>query len=85
MPPPEVDSAVVHFEVSPSPVYPVNDEKLFFDIVKTAFSQRRKTISNSLKKFDGIGNALSDSGIDPGQRPEKLSISDFVNISTSLK
>lgn len=85
VPPPEVDSAVVHFEVSPSPVYPVNNEKLFFDIVKTAFSQRRKTISNSLKKFDGIGDALSDSGIDPGQRPEKLSISDFVNISTSLK
>jgi 16S rRNA (adenine1518-N6/adenine1519-N6)-dimethyltransferase len=85
VPPPEVDSAVVHFEVSPSPLFQVSDEKLFFDIVRTAFSQRRKTISNSLKKFEGIGDALADSGIDPGQRPEKLSITDFARIANVLK
>ncbi len=85
VPPPEVDSAVVHFNVSPSPLYPVNNEELFFDIVKTAFSQRRKIISNSLKKFEGIGNALSESGIDSGLRPEKLSIGDFVRLANTLK
>jgi 16S rRNA (adenine1518-N6/adenine1519-N6)-dimethyltransferase len=85
VPPPEVDSAVVHFNVSPFPLYPVSDEKLFFDIVRTAFGQRRKIISNSLKKFEGIGNALADSGIDPGLRPEKLSVGDFVRLANTLK
>ncbi len=85
VPSPEVDSAVVHFKVSPSPLYPVSDEQLFFDVVRTAFAQRRKIISNSLKKFEGIANALSDCGIDPGQRPEKLSIGDFVKLANALK
>ncbi len=84
VPPPEVDSAVVHFEVSPSPLYPVRNEELFFDVVKTAFAQRRKTISNSLKKFEGIKNALSDIGMDPGLRPEKLSVEDFVRLANAL-
>ncbi|MBI5664243.1 MAG: ribosomal RNA small subunit methyltransferase A [Nitrospirae bacterium] len=85
VPPPEVDSAVVHFNVSPSPLYRTCNEMLFFDIVKTAFAQRRKIISNSLKKFESIGTALSDSGIDPGLRPEKLSIEDFVRLTNALK
>jgi len=85
VPPPDVDSAVVHFNVSPRPVFPVSNEKLFFDIVRTAFAQRRKIISNSLKKFEGIGNALSTSDIDPTQRPEKLSIGDFVRLANALK
>jgi len=58
VPPPDVDSAVVHFNVSPRPVFPVSNEKLFFDIVRTAFSQRRKTILNSLRKYEGIEGAL---------------------------
>jgi 16S rRNA (adenine1518-N6/adenine1519-N6)-dimethyltransferase len=84
VPPPKVDSAVVNFQVNPPPRYNVGNEKLFFDIVKTAFSQRRKTVLNSLKKFEGIGNALSASGIDPKQRPEKLSIEDFVRLTNSF-
>ncbi|RJR21305.1 MAG: ribosomal RNA small subunit methyltransferase A [Nitrospiraceae bacterium] len=85
VPPPEVDSAVVHFDVSHLPLFPVVDERLFFDIVKAAFSQRRKTVLNSLKKFEGIGHALSASGIDPKQRPEKLSIEDFTRLANALK
>ena len=84
VPPPDVDSAVVHFNVSPRPVFPVSNEKLFFDIVRTAFSQRRKTILNSLRKFEGIEGALSISGIDPGIRPEKLSIEDFIRLTDSF-
>jgi len=84
-PPPDVDSAVVHFEVHPSPRFQVSDEALFLDIVKTAFSQRRKTILNSLKKLRGITAALPDAGINPGLRPENLSIEDFVRLTNSLK
>lgn len=84
LPSPKVDSAVVSFEVSQSPLYPVKDEELFFRVAKTAFSQRRKTIANSLKTFEGIKDALRKAGIDPGIRPEKLSIRDFTKLTDAL-
>ncbi len=84
-PPPKIDSAVVHFEVSPTPLYKIKNESVFFEIARAAFSQRRKTIQNSLKAFDGIGDALQQAEIDPGIRPEKLSIEDFIRIADALK
>jgi 16S rRNA (adenine1518-N6/adenine1519-N6)-dimethyltransferase len=84
LPPPKVDSAVVSFEVFKTPRYPVKDEKLFFNVVKAAFSQRRKTIANSLKTFEDIKEALQKAGIDPSLRPEKLSIKDFAKITDAL-
>jgi 16S rRNA (adenine1518-N6/adenine1519-N6)-dimethyltransferase len=83
-PPPDVDSAVVHFEVSPVPLFKIKDVSLFRDVVKTAFSQRRKTIINSLKKFEGIGDALETAGIDAKLRPETVSIEDFARLTDAL-
>jgi 16S rRNA (adenine1518-N6/adenine1519-N6)-dimethyltransferase len=84
-PPPKVDSAVVHFKVSPSPLFKISNEDLFFKVVKTAFSQRRKTIANSLKLFKEVKNALEEAGIDPKSRPENLSIEDFARLAEVLK
>lgn len=84
-PPPEVDSAVVHFDIPQNPRYKVNDEKLFLQIVKSAFSQRRKTIINSLKAFPNINEALIYCKIDKRVRPERLSIEQFAALSNSLK
>jgi 16S rRNA (adenine1518-N6/adenine1519-N6)-dimethyltransferase len=84
-PPPDVDSAVVHFEVSPVPLYKIGDIPLFTDVVKTAFSQRRKTIINGLNKFDNSGYALQQAGIDPKVRPEKISIDEFARLSDALQ
>ncbi len=84
-PPPKVDSSVVHFEVSATPFFESSDEALFFRIVKTAFSQRRKTISNSLKSYEGIKDALLKAGIDPKLRPENLSIRDFARLTDAVK
>ena len=83
-PPPDVDSAVVHFEVSPDPFFNIRNVSLFSDIVRTAFSQRRKTIINSLKKFEGIGDALEKAGIDAKLRPENLSVEDFARLADAL-
>jgi 16S rRNA (adenine1518-N6/adenine1519-N6)-dimethyltransferase len=83
-PPPEVDSAVVHFEVSPRPLYKLKNEDFFLRLIKTAFSQRRKTIYNSLKSFKGIREALIRAGIDLRQRPEDLKIEEFIKISEVL-
>jgi len=84
-PPPRVDSAVVHFEVFPVPRFKVKDEAFFLKVVKTSFSQRRKTLSNSLKKFKGIKEALNEAGIDPKLRPENLGINDFVRLADKLQ
>jgi len=85
-PVPKVDSAVIHMEILESPRVKVMDEKLFFSTVRTAFSQRRKTLSNSLKSVsDDIKSILLSAGIDPVRRAETLSIEEFARLSDILK
>jgi 16S rRNA (adenine1518-N6/adenine1519-N6)-dimethyltransferase len=82
-PPPQVDSCIVHiapYEVLPNPA---TDYLHFAELVKTAFSQRRKTLRNCLKTM------VSDTDwallpIDPKARPQELSVADFVNMSNLL-
>lgn len=84
-PPPEIDSAVVHFKVFSRPIYKIKNEAFFLKVVKTAFSQRRKTILNSLKSLEGIKEALLEAGIDSKLRPEVLSIRDFIRLAEVLQ
>jgi len=61
----------------------------FFSFIKHAFSQRRKTILNSLNSFTDLDKPSAEkilraAGIDPMLRPDKLSIKDFEEIVTSL-
>ncbi len=83
-PPPEIDSSVVYFEVYPQTVLKLENEEFFLKVVRTAFSQRRKTISNSLKSFKNIKEALDKAGLDPKLRPEMLSIKDFLRLANAL-
>ena len=84
-PMPKVDSAVVHMKILEHPAVTVKDEKIFFRLVKTAFSHRRKTLSNSLK---GLGTDIRDviisAGIEPQRRPETLSLEEFARLSDAL-
>jgi 16S rRNA (adenine1518-N6/adenine1519-N6)-dimethyltransferase len=82
-PQPKVESAIVYLVPYQQPPYIAYDYHLFTDIVRDAFNQRRKTISNGLKKFITRDN-LSSLGLDPSLRAENLSIKDFVRISNSL-
>jgi 16S rRNA (adenine1518-N6/adenine1519-N6)-dimethyltransferase len=83
-PVPRVDSAVVHFKILDRPSVNVDNEKLFFSLVKTAFSQRRKFLSNSLKSIrEDVKEWLAKSGIDPNRRPETLSIEEFARLANS--
>jgi 16S rRNA (adenine1518-N6/adenine1519-N6)-dimethyltransferase len=78
VPPPTVKSAVIRLTRKDDFVLGC-DEKLFFEVVKTGFNQRRKTLRNSLKRF-------WFAKIDPDQypvfqkRPEQLSYSEFVEL-----
>jgi 16S rRNA (adenine1518-N6/adenine1519-N6)-dimethyltransferase len=84
-PVPRVDSAVIHIKIPGKPSALVEDEEFFFKVVKTAFSQRRKMLSNSLKSLrEDIRDRLTQAGIDPGRRPETLSIEEFARLSNIL-
>ena len=84
LPAPEVDSCVVNLELLSKPRVKVNDEKVFFRLIKCAFSQRRKTISNSLasigKPKEEVKEILNKIGIDEKLRAENLSIEQYASI-----
>ncbi|MDC0995877.1 MAG: 16S rRNA (adenine(1518)-N(6)/adenine(1519)-N(6))-dimethyltransferase RsmA [Pseudomonadales bacterium] len=77
IPAPKVTSAIVRLRPKKNPVK-ATDEKLFSEIVSAAFGQRRKTIRNSLKPFMS-SEQLEKAGIDPGIRPEKVSLNQFID------
>jgi len=91
-PSPEVDSSLIRLEMLTAPSVAVNDEKLFFKIVRGAFNQRRKAILNSLSREGVLGiskerlsGILKSVGIDPNARPETLSLAEFARIADSSK
>lgn len=84
-PMPRVDSAVLHIKILERPSVSVKDEEIFFKVIKTSFSQRRKMLSNSLKSLrEDIRDRLIQAGIDPERRPETLGIEEFARLSDIL-
>ena len=90
IPAPEVDSEVIKLKIRKEPKVKVKDEKLFFDIIKASFMQRRKTLLNGLinsKLFNSkeeILEIFSKMNLDPQIRGEKLTIEQFAEL-TNLK
>ncbi len=89
MPSPNVDSAVIRLDISRTPKYTPKNEKLFFEIVHTAFSQRRKQLINPVAaalKVDknALAEILANCGIKATARPEELKMEDFVALSDKL-
>ena len=84
IPKPNVDSAVVRFEIRDYPIKPINEE-LFYKLIRMSFAQRRKTLVNNLKTdYPRIQDILSSINIDLMSRAEDLSIDDFIKISDIL-
>lgn len=89
IPSPKVDSAVIKLEVLKTPKVQVENEELFFKIIKTAFLQKRKTLVNSLSN-NGIASKeilekmLNELNIDLQIRAEKLTLDDFARITKYL-
>jgi len=82
-PPPKVDSAVVRLTPLPPQSLPQVDFALIERIVRAAFGQRRKTLSNALS---GVASAadMDAAGIDPRTRAERLAPSAFVALAERL-
>ena len=89
LPQPKVDSSVLTLHVRKAPAVAAEDEALFFETVKAGFSQRHKTLSNSLtgvrgKDRDAVVRALESAGIDPKRRAETLSLQEFAEVANRL-
>lgn len=92
IPRPKVDSAVITLRIRKEPKVLARDEKLLFELIRAAFSQRRKTLLNSLSNArisdiskEDVRQALLAMGLDEGIRGEKLSLEDFSRLSDLLK
>lgn len=81
-PPPNVDSAVIRLDLYPQPLIPETDLDTFFHLARAGFSQKRKTLRNSLAggmhwPAQTAGEILQAAGIDPRRRAETLSLEEW--------
>jgi 16S rRNA (adenine1518-N6/adenine1519-N6)-dimethyltransferase len=87
-PRPKVDSMVLTLTMRDRPVTIANDEALFLRVIKAAFSQRRKTLRNSLNQLgypgEVMGAVMNGTGIDLGRRAETLTVSEFCRMANFL-
>jgi len=83
-PPPRVDSAVIRLIPYPKPIVDQSDFQVFSEIVQTAFNQRRKTITNSLKSFVDV-EIINACAIDTRLRAENLSLQDYANLAKAKR
>ena len=90
MPKPNVDSAVVIFDIYDEKPYKVNNEKFFFELIRKAFSNRRKTLVNNLNQGYNISKEeavkiLEEMNLSSTIRSEALSIEQFTLLSDILE
>ena len=84
-PAPKVHSAVVRLTFRP-PAVEVSNATLFEEMVRSMFTQRRKTLANALRSFASARGAdaaaaLRASGIDPTRRPETLQLNELARLA----
>lgn len=90
MPAPKVTSAVLRLVPRTRPPADIQDEKHFFQVVKGAFAQRRKTLLNSLSATmggyskDTLAQAIAKCGLAADIRGERLGIPEFAALSNTL-
>ena len=87
-PPPKVDSQVLILQKRTTPLYGDVEPKEFFRLVKAGFSQKRKTLLNSLSAGlqldkESVKQICESVGIDPGRRPQTLSLDEWHNLYLS--
>lgn len=90
IPSPEVDSSVIRLNILSSPRVNPNDEDFFFEVIKAAFLQRRKTLVNSLSTYfctdkNKLIQLLEINSINSKIRPEQLTLQQFEKIANILK
>ena len=87
-PAPKVHSAVIRLDFRP-PLLALKDEHVFEQMVRSMFTQRRKTLLNALRRYadsrgTNSGRALDEAGIDPSRRPETLDLPELGRLADVL-
>jgi 16S rRNA (adenine1518-N6/adenine1519-N6)-dimethyltransferase len=82
-PQPKVQSAVVRLVPHATPPYPAVSVDTLETVVRTAFNQRRKTLRNALQGLVDTAQ-MQQLGIDPGARPETLSLQAYVALANAI-
>jgi len=82
-PAPKVDSAILRLQPKEQYKDKINDFTQYESLVRDAFSQRRKTLKNTLKNTCTV-EQIESADLSPSQRAEELSINDFVNLYNSI-
>jgi len=82
-PPPKVWSALVRLVPRETYVVALRNEDHLAEVVRRAFAQRRKTLRNSLQGMLDVAQ-IAAAGVDPGARPETLSLEAFAALSEVL-
>ena len=82
-PPPKVFSAIVRLTPHAQPPVEIDDHKVFAQVVAQAFSQRRKTLRNTLKTLLD-GDSIEKLGIDPSRRAETLELAEFAALANAV-
>lgn len=81
IPPPEVESAVLHIEGFKEPLADSKTIDQVMRLAKMGFSQKRKMLRNSLGNTDEGMEQLKKAGIDPARRPETISIEEWIRLA----
>ena len=88
IPRPKVDSIVIRLEKLDNPRVEVQNEKLFFDIIRNSFNMRRKTLWNGVKNIglskEKLEEAFDEANIDIKRRGETLSIEEFAALADAI-
>jgi 16S rRNA (adenine1518-N6/adenine1519-N6)-dimethyltransferase len=89
MPPPKVNSQILIMEKRTAPLFEDVDTQMFFRLAKAGFSQRRKTVLNSLSAGlqtdrEKITDACQKSAIDPARRAQTLSLDEWYQLYRHL-
>ena len=79
----------IRLQLREQPAVEIQDERLFFRLVKAAFGQRRKTILNSVASGLSVGKgtveeACREAGVIPGVRAEQLTLEAFASLANAL-
>ncbi len=89
MPAPNVDSAVIRIDLNKEHQLSAEQEKFFFRVVKAGFSQRRKTMANSVASLMGadkqtVYSVLTEMGLPEAARIEQLTMEQLISFSMKL-
>lgn len=85
LPPPKVDSAVIHIECFKKPVVDKNTAYKILALAKHAMSKRRKMLRHTVGALPSGMEALAKVGIDPTRRPQTLVTDEWVKLEETLR